>query len=114
MFDDDDLVAIDDGFDNQEYELPPPPTRGIKQREIDELRNLATNTRKMLKVRGISVDSNGKWWFACSVQKSKTFEYLSHEEMKLKYPQFLVQYYETYLKLETEKPKQPGNDGGNA
>lgn len=97
MFDDFNL----DDFDTREYELAPPQTKP-REKEV-----VSKNVRKFMTVRGISVDSNGKWWFACSEVKAKTFRYISHEEMKLKYPMFLVEYYEKYLRVEPEKPQEP-------
>lgn len=87
-----------DDFDDQEYRLAPPTARSDKHREKE---SEPKPQRKILRVHGVSVDNNGKWWFACSEGKGKTFHYISHEEMKLKYASFLLQYYERHLRLES-------------
>ena len=55
--------------------------------------------RQVMKIHGLSVTPEGKWLFAVSFSKAKTFHYLTHAQMKELYPMYLIGFYERHLKL---------------
>ena len=55
-------------------------------------------TRKqVMRVHGVSRDSEGNLLFAVSFAKAKTFYYLTNEEMKTNYPTYLIGFYERHI-----------------
>jgi hypothetical protein len=73
-----------------------PPTRHVAHES-----KAKSMRRQIMKIHGMIRDIEGRFLYAVSFAKSKSFHYLTHAEMVENYPNYLIGFYERHLRLET-------------